>query len=56
MRRITLDIDSRKSPLETLLIGQQQPGPSECKAQIEFNLETNKFLRKRIREFKTGER
>jgi hypothetical protein len=42
----------RKSPLNTDIIGQQHPDSIECRNQIKLNIETNKFLRKRIKEFK----
>ena len=42
----------RKSPLDTDLIGQQHPDSDECKKQIKLNIQTNKFLRKRIKDFK----
>ena len=42
----------RKSPLDTDLIGQQHPDSDECKKQIKLNIQTNKFLRKRIKDLK----
>lgn len=42
----------RKSPMETILLGQQHPDRHECEKQIKLNIATNKFLRKRIKDFK----
>jgi len=39
----------RKSPMETLLLGQQHPDSDEYKKQIKLNVATNKFLRKRLK-------
>lgn len=44
----------RTSPIDTTLMGQQHPDIDECKEQLKLNLATNRFLRKKIKDFKNN--